>query len=75
MIKEYPYIIGHFRVAPKPLFQSEAMCEAIDMKMTRYSHANETLFTRKVLFFNLVLKMRVFGTRKWPIDVGGVMVI
>ena len=27
---------------PKPLFQSEAKCEAIDMKMSFYSHANKT---------------------------------
>ena len=28
----------------KPLFQSEAKCEAIDMKMILYSHANKTHF-------------------------------
>ena len=35
-----------------PLFQSEAKCEAIDMNMIFYSHANRThfhIFTRKGL--------------------------
>ena len=32
---------------PKPLFQSEAKCEAIDMKMSFYSHANKTHFHKK----------------------------
>ena len=49
----------------KPLFQSEATCEAIDKKMISYSHANKTHFDKKG--FALVLKVRVFGTRKWPI--------
>ena len=37
---------------PKPLFQSEVECEAVDMKMIFYSHANQkskTHFQRKVL--------------------------
>ena len=43
---------------PKPLSQSEAKCEAIDMKMSFYSHTNKTHFPQTL------------GTRKWPI--GGV---
>ena len=30
-----------------PLFQSEAKCEAIDMNMIFYSHANRTYFHKK----------------------------
>ena len=30
-----------------PLFQSEAKCEAIDMNMIFYSHANRTHFHKK----------------------------
>ena len=33
-----------FLSCSKPLFQSEAKCEAIDMKMFLYSHANITHF-------------------------------
>ena len=50
-----------FPSCPKPLFQSKVKCEAIDMKMTFYSHAN------KNFALSPVFKMRVCGTRKWPI--------
>ena len=46
----------------KPLFQSEAKCEAIDMKITSYSHSNKTHFRRKGFALSLVLIMRVFET-------------
>ena len=42
-------------------------CKAIDMKMIIYSHANKTHFHQKGFALSLVLKDRVFGTRKWPI--------
>ena len=32
---------------PQPLFQSEAKCKAIDMKMFFYSHANRTHFSQE----------------------------
>ena len=52
----------------KPLFQSEAKCKAIDMKMIFYFHVNLTHFHKKGFALRLVLKvMRVFGTRKWPL--------
>ena len=38
-----------FPSSPHPLFQSEAKCKAIDMKMILYSHPNKTHFPRKVL--------------------------
>ena len=53
-----------FRSCPKPLFQSEAKCEAIDMKAIFYYHASKTHFHKKVFVLSLVLKGRVFGTRK-----------
>ena len=34
---------------PKPLFQSEAKCVAVNMKMIFSSHANKTHFHIKVL--------------------------
>ena len=34
---------------------------------TLYSHANKTRFHKKVFGLSLVLKVRIFGIRKWPI--------
>ena len=55
-------IMGHFWVDP-----SLSFWEAIDMKMSFYSHANETHLHKKDFALSLVLKVRVFGTQKWPI--------
>ena len=52
-----------FPSCSKLLFQSEAKCEAIDMKMIFYSYANETHFHKKGFTLGLVVKVRVFGTR------------
>ena len=42
----------HFGSCPKPLFQSEAKCEAIAMKMVFYSRPNKTQhFHKKEKFF------------------------
>ena len=60
---------GPLLTFPKPLFQSDAKCEAIDMKMAFHSHANKTHFHEKGFALSLVLKVRVFGTPKWPIRV------
>ena len=49
-------------------FQSEAKCEAIDMKTIFYSHASKTHFHKNVFVLSLVLKRRVFGTLKWPVN-------
>ena len=38
-----------FPSCPKPLFQSEAKCEAIDLEIFFYSHANTTHFHKKIL--------------------------
>ena len=56
--------IGHSIVAS--CFQSEANCEAIDLKMTLYSHANKTHFHNISFALRFVLKVRAFGTQKWP---------
>lgn len=60
---------GHSRVAPKPLFQSEAKCKVIDMKMNFYSQQIENHIHKKGLTPSLVLKMRVLGTQEWPVSV------
>ena len=51
----------------KSHFQSEAKCEAIDMKMIFNYDANKTHFHNKGFALSLVLKVRFFRTRKWRI--------
>ena len=41
---------GPFPSCPKPLFQSEAKCEAIDMKIVFYPHARKTHRHKKGTF-------------------------
>ena len=36
--------------------------------MIFHSHANKTHFHKKGCALGLILKVRVFGTRKWPIE-------
>ena len=38
------------------------------MEIIFHSHANKTHFHKKGYAPSLVLKVRVFGTRKWPIE-------
>ena len=56
-----------FPSSKKSHFQSETKCEAIDMKMIFNYDANKTHFHNKGFALSLVLKVRGFGTRKWPI--------
>ena len=53
-----------------PLFQNEGRCSAFDMEIIFQSHTNKTHFHNKGCAPSLVLKVRVFGTRKWPIRRG-----
>ena len=53
---------------PGPLFQNEAKCSAFDMEIIFHSHAHKTHFHKKGCVPSLILKVRVFGTRKWPIN-------
>lgn len=52
---------------PKPQFQSEAKCKTFDMKTIFYSYANKSHFHKKCFALSLVLKVRAFETRKWPV--------
>ena len=61
-----PTVERPFLSCLKALFQSEAKCEAIDMKMIFYSHANKTYFHHRGFAVSLVLKVRVFGACKGP---------
>ena len=56
-----------FPSSKKSHFQNEAKCEAIDMKMIFNYYANKTHFHNKGFALSLILKVRFFGTRKWPI--------
>ena len=38
------------------------------MKTISYSHADKTHFHQKSFALSLLLKVREFGTRKWPND-------
>ena len=51
-----------------PLYQNEVKCSAFAMEMIFHSHANETHFHKKGCALVLILKERVFGTRKWSIS-------
>ena len=53
--------------SPGPLYQNEVKCSAFDMEMIFHSHANKTHFHKKGCVLGLILKVRVFGTRKRPI--------
>ena len=59
-----------FPSSKKSHLQSEAKCEAIDMKMIFNYDANKTHFHNKGFALSLVLRVRFFGTRKWPIEQG-----
>ena len=61
-------LLRPFPSVPKPLFQSEAKCEAIDMKRIFNYPANKTHFHNKGFAPSLVSKVRGFGTQKWPVQ-------
>ena len=52
---------------PGPLFQNEDRCSAFDIKIIFHSKANKTHFLKKGCAPSLILKVRAFGTWKWPI--------
>ena len=56
-----------FLSSPGLRYQNEVKCSAFVMKIIFHSHANKTHFQRKGCALGLVLKVKVFGTRKWLI--------
>ena len=56
-----------FPSSPWPLFQNEGRCSAFDLEIIFHSHTNKTHFHKKGCAPSLILKVRVFRTRKWPI--------
>ena len=62
--------MGYYRPFPSslgPPYQSEVKCSAFETEMSFHSHANKTHFHKKGCALGLILKVRVFGTRKWSI--------
>ena len=49
-------------------FQNEANCETFVVEMSFDYDANKTHFHNKGFALSLVLKVKLFGTRKWPIQ-------
>ena len=60
--------IGHFQVLPGLCFKPREKCSAFDMEIIFHSHASKTHFHEKGCAPSFILKVRVFGTRKWPIE-------
>ena len=56
-----------FASFPRALYQNEGKCSAFNMKILFHSHAYKIHFHMKGCALGLILKVRVFGTRKWPI--------
>ena len=66
-VKKLIRLIWPFPSSPGPLFQNEGWCSAFDMEIIFHSHANKTHFHKKGCAPSLVLKVRVFVTRRWYI--------
>ena len=49
-------------------FQNEAKCETFVVEMSFNYDANKTHFHNKGFALSLALKVKLFGTRKWPIQ-------
>ena len=56
-----------FPSSKKPHFQNEAKCETFVVKMSFICIIIENHFHINGFALGLVLKVRFFGTRKWPI--------
>jgi len=56
-----------FPSSPGPLFQKEGRCSAFDIEIIFHSHTNKSHFHKKGYARSLILKVRVFGTRKRPV--------
>ena len=57
-----------FPSSKKSHFQNEAKCETFVVKMSFISMTIKNHFHINGFALNLALKVRLFGTRKWPID-------
>ena len=53
--------------SPGPMYQNEVKCSAFMEMIFHSHHANKTHFHKKGCALGLILKVRDFETRKWPI--------
>ena len=60
----HPFAIGHFEF-PRSSVSKRGW--VLNLWMILYSHANKTRFHKNGCGLGLILKVRVFVTRKWPI--------
>ena len=60
---------GHFRFAPSLCFKARLSATLLIWTWFFYYRANKTHFYKKGFAFNLLLKVRVSGTRKCPITI------
>ena len=52
---------------PVPLYQNEVKCSTFYMEIIFHSDANKSHFHKKGCTLGLILIVRIFGTRKWPV--------
>ena len=60
-------VLGHFRVSPGFCIKTRLSAQSCYGNDFFHSHANKTHFHKKGCALDLILKVRVFGTRKRPI--------
>ena len=61
-------LIGHFPCSKKSHLQNEAKCETFVVKMSFICMRMKNHFHINGFALSLALKVRLFGTRKWPIE-------
>ena len=59
--------MGHIRDAACLCFKTRPSATTFLVKMILYYRANKTHFHKKRFALGLVLRVSVFGTRKWPV--------
>ena len=60
---------------PQASVLKQGQVQNVSYEKVFYYHANKTNFHKKGLALGLVLRVRVFGTRKWPIGGGSTIFI
>ena len=54
---------------PGLCIKTRLKCSTFDMEMILHSHANKSHFHKNGCALDLILIVRVFGIRKWPVAV------
>ena len=61
-------LVGHFRVLPSRCIKTRLSAQPLIWKWFFILVQIKIIFTKKGCALGLILKVRVFWTRKWPID-------